>query len=467
MNQNKLHRRGFLKKSAAMTAAGVAVPYFLNSAAAQSAEAKKDKLNIAAIGVGGRGAGISMDAARYGNMVACADVDSGAAEKFAKQLDGKCDLYTDYRKILERPDIDVIICGTPDHWHTKIAIETLKAGKHIYCEKPLTLTIGESKLICQAAKQSDKIFQVGTQQRTEFNRMFLKAVAIARSGRLGDKLHALASVNTATRGEPPAFKDIDPPSTLDWDFWLGQAPKSSFCPKRIGWDFRWWLSYSGGQVTDWGAHHMDIAMWALGGDKTGAIEADGQGEFPLFNADYGINDANDIIDFLNGKKNLPAIYNVAWCFDCDYLLPNGNTIHLTSGNDKTNKDDRGKNEIIIQGDKGKIRVNRGGLTGKLINAINADESEKKWLDEEVAKIYRNMPLKSHMANFFHCIETGELPISDVFTHCNAMNACHMANISMMLKRKLKWDPEKYEFIGDDEANLLTRRAQREPYAIKV
>ncbi len=167
-----------------------------------------------------------------------------------KSVRGNARFTSDYRKILERPDIEVVICGTPDHWHTKIAIETMQADKHIYCEKPLTLTLEESKLIRQTAKEFKKVFQVGTQQRSEFGEAFLKAVAIARSGRLGDKLHAISSVNTADRGGP--FEEKDPPKTLDWDFWLGQAPKVPFSPKRIGWDFRWWLASSGGQVTDWG-----------------------------------------------------------------------------------------------------------------------------------------------------------------------------------------------------------------------
>jgi myo-inositol 2-dehydrogenase / D-chiro-inositol 1-dehydrogenase len=470
MDQINTNRREFLKKSACLTAAGLAVPYFWTSANAQSTESKAGKLNIAAIGVGGRGSGISHDAAKFGNMVACADVDKRASARFAGKYPGKCEIYSDYRKILERPDIDVIICGTPDHWHSKIAIETMQAGKHLYCEKPLTLTIEESKLINQTAKQFNKVFQVGTQQRSEYNEVFLKAVAIARSGRLGDKLHALSSVNTADKGGP--FEEKDPPATLDWDFWLGQIPKVAYSPNRLGWNFRWWLHSSGGQVTDWGVHHNDIALWALGGEDTGVIEAKGEGEFPLFTPEHDINNAKDIIDFLNGKKTLPPYYNVAWCFDCDMLLPNGNTIHLTSGNDKTKLNDKGKNEIIISGDKGKIRVNRGqknngNLTGKIVETIMASETEKQWLEGEVAKLYRNMPRQGHMANFFHCIETGEKPISDVFTHLNSVNSCHMANISMMLKRKVKWDPEKYEFIDDDEANMLMHRQQREPYAIEA
>jgi myo-inositol 2-dehydrogenase/D-chiro-inositol 1-dehydrogenase len=470
MDQLQWNRREFFKKSASLAAAGLAVPYFWTSALGQTEESKNDKLNVAVIGVGGRGSGIGHDAGRFGNIVACADVDRNAAERFAGRYHGKCDIFEDYRKVLDRPDVDVIICGTPDHWHSKIALETMEADKHLYCEKPLTLTLEESKLIKQAAKRFKKVFQVGTQQRSEYGGAFLKAVAIARSGRLGKKLHAISSVNTADKGGP--FPETDPPPNLDWDFWLGQAPKTPFSPNRIGWNFRWWLATSGGQVTDWGAHHNDIALWALGGENTGVIEVEGEGDFPLFTPQYKINKVNDIIDFLNGKITLPPYYNVAWTYNCNMLLPNGNTIFFTSGNDKNKPNDRGKNEIIISGDKGRIRVNRGpngqgSLTGKPVEEIMASESEKKWLDDAVAKLYRNMPRKGHMANFFHCTRTGQLPISDVFTHLNSINSCHMANIAMMLKRKVRWDPEKYEFIGDQQANLLARRHQRKPYAIKA
>ena len=194
-------------------------------------------------------------------MLAVADVNLRHARFFAKEYDGRCEIYQDYRKLLDRKDIDAVTIGTPDHWHVKIAIDAMRAGKHVYCEKPLTLTIDEGKKICQVAKETGTVFQVGTQQRSEFDDMFLKAVVLARSGRLGEKLHALSSVGTGEKGGP--FENSEPPAELDWDFWLGQAPKVPYCKQRCNFDFRWWLEYSGGQVTDWGVHHTDIAMWAL------------------------------------------------------------------------------------------------------------------------------------------------------------------------------------------------------------
>jgi myo-inositol 2-dehydrogenase / D-chiro-inositol 1-dehydrogenase len=444
MSRNSRSRRDFLKTTAGIAGLGMAAPYIFSSTMAVAQEAKNDKLTVASIGVGGRGTDIGRQAADLGNTVACADVHLGNANRFAEPYGGKCQVYQDYRKVLDRKDVEAVTIGTPDHWHVRIALDAMKAGKDVYCEKPLTLTIDESRILCKAVKESGRVFQVGTQQRSEFDRAFLEAVAIVRGGRLGEKIKAKASVGNATAGGP--FANEEPPKELDWDMWLGQAPRVPFCPKRIGWDFRWWLDYSGGQVTDWGVHHTDIALWALGGEATGPIEVECKGEFPL--------GRELMLDYLLGKKSvadLPISFNVAQSFDCTMLLPNGNVINLNSvGND-----------ILIEGDKGHLAVNRGGIKGKLVENIKANADDKKWLDEEVAKLYRGKPIRGHMANFFDCVKDRSLPISDVFTHCNSVNACHMTNISMLLGRKIQWDPAKQEFIGDDEANQLTRRKQRD------
>jgi predicted dehydrogenase len=446
MSQTKANRREFLRRSALVAAAGSAVPYFWTSECAKAAPAN-DKLSVASIGVGGRGTDVGHQAGDLGNMVACADVHLGNANRFAKKYGGRCQVYQDYRKILDRKDVDAVTIGTPDHWHVKISIDAMQAGKDVYCEKPLTLTIAESKAICQAVKATGKVFQVGTQQRSEFNSMFLKAVALARSGRLGTKVHATSSVGGATSGGP--FPTQAPPKELDWDFWLGQAPKVDFCPRRCGWDFRWWFDYSGGQVTDWGVHHTDIALWALGGEETGLAEVTPvSAEFPL--------GRETMLAYLLGQKSIGQLansFNVAHKFDVDMTLPNGNTIKLVSG----------PNELILEGERGKIRVNRGGLTGKPIEELS--DADKKWLDAEVLKLYKGKQPGSHMKNFFECIKDRSLPVSDVYTHCNSVNACHMANIAMLVNRTIRWDQAKGEFVGDSEANSLMSRKQRDPYRI--
>ncbi|MGD9127935.1 MAG: dehydrogenase, partial [Planctomycetia bacterium] len=323
--------------------------------------------------------------------------------------------------------------------------------KDVYCEKPLTLTIGEGKLITEAVKKYDKVFQVGTQQRSEYKLMFLKAVAIAKSGRLGKKLHALASVETGDQGGP--FPTSKPPKTLDWNLWQGQAPFNPYCVERFGFGwFRWWLAYSGGQVTDWGVHHGDIAAWAVGGDQTGPCTIEGKGNFP------GLPKGVNFLDLLAGKlKDLPNKFNVAQNFDVNFTFPNGNTVRLYSG----------RNELIISGEKGKIRVNRGSLTGKPVEEIAASKAERDWLDQEVLKLYKGKKPGNHMQNFFECIRDHSEPQSDVASHVNSVNMCHMANIAMMTGRKLTWDQAAYEFVGDPEANAFINRPQRKGFEIRL
>lgn len=430
---NNTTRRDFLKASSAFAAGAVAMPYLWTSESAIAQDSPIERLYVAAIGNGGRGSGIGHQAGNLGNMIACCDVDKQRAEKFASKYKGNCEPTQDYRKILEREDIDAVTIGTPDHWHVKIAIDAMKSGKDVYCEKPLTLTIDEGKQICKVVKETKKVCQVGTQQRSEYGHHFLKAVVIARSGRLGDNLKALSSVGTAQKGGP--FKESDPPAHLNWEMWLGQAPMTPYIKERTHYQFRWWQEYSGGQVTDWGVHHTDIAMWALGFDNTGPTTIEGTGEF-------------------NKEKDC---YNVAHSFDAMMTFENGHSINLTSG----------KNELIIEGEKGKIRVNRGGLSGKPIEDIAASEEDTEWLNAEVKKLYRGMRMKGHMQNFFDCIKSRELPISDVYTHHRSVSVCHLANIAMLLGRKLKWNPEKENFVDDSDATAMLSREQRKGFEIIV
>jgi predicted dehydrogenase len=239
------------------------MPYFFSAkpGLAFATSSKNDRVPIGLIGAGGMGVGNMKAASKWVDVVAIADADKGRQESANKQLsDGKADLYDDYQEILDRDDIKVLHIATPDHWHTKPLIEAMLAGKDIYCEKPLTLTIDEGKLIRRIQEETGRVVQVGTQQRSTFNR-FVKAIAIVKEGRLG-KIKRL----TATIGGAPASDSIpvaDVPKGLDWDRWLGPAPavdyrasgkkhrgrsKNSNCH----YEFRWWYEYSGGKLTDWG-----------------------------------------------------------------------------------------------------------------------------------------------------------------------------------------------------------------------
>ncbi len=455
MKRAKSSRREFLRKSAGIAAAGAAIPYFWTSETARADDSRLDKPALALIGAGGRGNGIGQQARQLANIVACADVRRGNAERFAGLSRVKCQVYTDYRKVLDRKDVEAILCATPDHWHTKIAVEALRAGKDVYCEKPLTLTIAESKLICKVVRETGRVFQVGTQQRSEYLGAFLEAVAIARSGRLGKKLHALATAETGLSGGP--FTPQPVPADLNWDSWLGQAPKVPYTEKRTSYPFRYWFEYSGGEVTDWGVHQSDIAIWALGGETTGPIEVEGKGEFPL--------GRELMLETLLGKKPfeaLPPRYNTATTYNCTMTLPNGNTINLVSGDNY---------DLLIKGELGHLAVRRAirtsGLRGTFVKNLKQDPEQKRWLDEEVRKLYRGKPIRGHMANFLDCMKDRSLPISNVFTHVNSVNACHMANIAMLLGRKVRWDLKREQFIDDAEADALMSRKQRSPYTLPV
>ena len=454
VNDRHLRRR-FLKSAAGALASGAALPHVLRCGAARAAPAS-ERIGVAAIGVGPRGAAVSHQAGSLGSMTAICDVSRGAAERFAQAYGGKPAIYADYRRVLDRNDVDVVIVGTPDHWHTKICADAMQAGKDVYCEKPLTLTIAEGKLLEQAVRETGAVLQVGTQQRTEYNRWFLETVAIARSGRLGKKLHAVVSLDPApVRGAAQGpFEPREPPADLDWDVWQGPAPARPFTPNRIGWNFRWWWEYSGGQVTDWGIHHADIALWALGAEDSGPEEIEGRGELPP-----GVPADIDVNAYLADPGKLAGMYTAFMRFDCMLRFAGGHTMQLAS---------RG-NEIVLEGDQGRIRVNRGGLTGTPVDAIRASEEDRGWLNREVTRLYRGMRMTSHMGNFFDCVRDRKLPISDVFTHNRAMEIAHTANIAMLLRRTLRWDPARREFKDDAQANAhaIVSRPQREPWTLGV
>ncbi len=438
------NRRDFLKTAAVVTA-GVTAPYVWTRQSAR-AQAANDRLGVASIGVGGRGSGIGHDAGRRGNMVACADIDRSHAERFASKYDGKCEVFADYRKVLDRKDVDIVTIGTPDHWHVKIAIEAMQAGKDVYCEKPLTLTIEEGKQICQVVRETGRVFQVGTQQRSDHR--FLLAIAIARSGMLGGTLKATCSIGGAPSGGP--FATSDPPEGLDWDTWLGQCPVVPYTRERCHSSFRWWLEYSGGKLTDWGAHHVDIAQWGLKKEGTGPIEIEGQGQFPNIPDDF------DPVAFFAGEQTIPNGFNTATQFGIDLRFADDSLIHVQHGPD---------NGIWFEGDQGRIFVNRGKITGKPLDELT--EADKIRLNEDIVELYKGKDRRGHMQNFFDCVADRGEPVSDVYSHHRELTSCHLCNIAMLLKRKLRWDPEKEDFIGDQQASALVGRPRREPYTIDV
>ena len=457
-------RRGFLASSAT-TAAAVTVPYFFSTprTLGDETKAKNDRVAIGLIGAGGMGVGNLRSAAKWIDVMAIADVDSGRAASACQSLSGgKAAVYDDYRKILERKDIDVLHIATPDHWHTKPLVEAMLAGKDVYCEKPLTLTIDEGKLIRKIQKQTGRVVQVGTQQRSTFP-LFVKAMAIVAEGRLG----RIKKVQAAIGGAPssPAIPVASAPKELNWDRWLGPAPAAEYRffqgPAVVGkdgkehrpgantnghYEFRWWYEYSGGKLTDWGAHHVDIATWALmlNGQSAGPTGISGTATHP--------------VTFKDGMPVERDRYNTATAFQFTADFPGGTQMVIRHDTD---------NGVLIEGEKGTIFVNRGKLTGAAVDALKDDPLP----EDALAKVYKNLPMEgneraAHWANFLHCVKTRLEPISDVHSHMKMLNICHLAGIAARLGRSVAWDDAAERITGDEQANAMLVRPYRKGYEIE-
>ncbi len=251
---NQVHtRRKFLGRSALGLGAGLLTPYFSLARAAEDRPggSKNDRLRLGAIGMRYQGSVITEKALAHGDLLAIADVDREVADKAKEQFGGKADLYEDYRALLDRNDLDVVLIGTPDHWHAKMIIDACRAGKDVYCEKPLTLTVDEGKRIGQVVRRTGRIVQVGSWQRSDHR--FRLAAEMVRSGRIGKLSKVTVVLGKNVQGGP--FQASTPPAHLNWDRWQGQTPDVAYIKERCHYTFRWWYAYSGGQMTDWGAHH--------------------------------------------------------------------------------------------------------------------------------------------------------------------------------------------------------------------
>lgn len=455
MSQHSTNRREFLKATAATTT-GILLPYTLlgSRTCADETKSPNARPRVGCIGTGSMGSGDARAAKKYGDIVAVCDVDQQRVSKAAadpKIGDGKAQTYEDYRKLLDRKDIDIVTISTPDHWHTKILIDALKAGKDAYCQKPLTLTIEEGKLIGKTVRATRRVVQVGTQQRSEDGNKFLIAVALCHSGRLGKIQRVTAAIGGGDKGGP--FKKEQPPKNLNWDTWLGQTPKVEYIKERCHYQFRWWYEYSGGKLTDWGAHHVDIGQWAIGMDHSGPISIDPAA-------------VTHPVVFKNGYPTVDDRYNTATAFQVKCAFANGVEMlicnKITGDVDFINDRDKG-NGILIEGDKGAIFVSRGKLAGKPVEDLKANPLP----GDALTKLRKGKRLDSHMGNFIECVRDRAVPVSDVFTHHRILTTCHLANVAMRLGRKLTWDPETEQIVGDTEANTWQHRDQRKGYEIKA
>ncbi len=436
MAKHPANRRDFLKHtSGALLAGGIAPGLFAASAVAdEKPRSVNERLGIGAIGLRYQGSVIALKAQAHGDIVAVCDVDSHVKNQARAAFGSTPRIFEDYRDLLKRKDVDVVTIGTPDHWHTKMVIDACRAGKDIYCEKPLTLTINEGKLLTKVVKETGRVVQVGSWQRSDHR--FRLAAEMVRQGRIG-KLQRVDVVLGKNKVGGP-FARVKPPNNLNWELWQGQTPNTAYIQERCHYTFRWWYAYSGGQMTDWGAHHLDIAQWGIGSYPV-AIET--SAKFP---------------------KTADG-YDVAIDFHVKYTYANG--VEMTVA-------DNGRNGIMFTGTEGRIFVNRGSITGKPVEDLKNNplprtkfelyDFDNVYRPERVGKLDA---IVNHMGNFFDCVHSRKTPVSDVVSQHRSVSTCHLANISMHVGRSLEWDPEKETFIGDSEANRLLSREQRDGYEI--
>ncbi|MFO0941163.1 MAG: Gfo/Idh/MocA family oxidoreductase [Pirellulales bacterium] len=447
-------RRQFLQTFAAGSAA-VFVPSTLRAAGYTS---PNDRPVFATIGLRNQGWEITNKSFKFADFAAMADVDANVLganlEKAEKKQSKKPDGYKDYRNILDRKDINAVMIATPDHWHTKIAVEAMYAGKDVYCEKPLTLTIAEGKLIEKVVKETGRVFQVGTMQRTESDQRFLQAIALIRDGRIGKVKKVTCGINGMEAS--PVIPEAPVPEGLDWELWLGPAPKVTYrsLPQlREGYgggvplfsnchySFRNWHEYSGGKLTDWGAHHVDIACWALGAGDTGPSK--------VTPVEYKLP-----VEYKDGHPLVADQYNAATSFKIQVDMPGGVEMIITS---------EGDNGILFEGTNGKFFVNRGKISGKPVE----DLKEKPLPDGAIEAVYGGKVSANHTANFIEAMQSRKQPISDVWSHNRMLEICHLSNIAMRLGRALQWDPVKREIVGDVQANSFLSRENRKGYEVKI
>jgi predicted dehydrogenase len=436
--KNAITRRHFVQGAAATA---LSLPIIATGSAAgadQKATTPSERLTLGFIGVGTMNRGHLGHFLGVGDVqvVAVCDVDTNRRENAKKTVEKRyadkqkngthkgCAAYTDFRELLARKDIDAVVIATPDHWHAIPVIEACKAGMDIYCEKPLSLTIREAKTMRDAVRKYGRVFQTGSQQRSD--KEFRLACELVRSGRIGKLKTVYVNV-----GGPSRWCDLPEETAepgLDWDRWLGPAPKrpynSVLSPRGVHKHFPNWRNYreySGGMMTDWGAHHFDIAQWALGMDESGPIEI-----IPP--------------DDPKAQKGLKYVY------------ANGVVVH------HADKDDSGKSVrgLTFVGSDGKVFVDRGYLASDPADII------KQPLGAHDVRLYQS---PGHQRDWLECVRSRRRPLCDVEIGARSVTVCHLGNLAYWNHRKLRWDPQHWQFVDDIEANHWLDREHRDPWQL--
>jgi predicted dehydrogenase len=386
-----------------------------------------ERIRVGAIGVGGRGALLLEQIPESAQIVAAADCNEPRALAFREKVKGDWPVYSDYRKILDRNDIDAVIVATGEFQRVKPCIEACLAGKDVYAEKPLSLYIQEGRALVTAARKTKRVVQVGTQQRSmEINRV---ACELIRNGGLGKILEVRAIAYEGPQTSPASMPDAETiPPGLDWNLWLNQAAERPFNSKWMGW--MQWRDFAGGQMTNWGAHGVDQIQWALGMDATGPVELE-----PLSSG-------------LNGQVRMKYANGVV----VNFVIEPG-------------KGPMGGAVFVCE--KGKLEINRNKFTSnppeialELRKQLDIAEEERKWSDDLAL-----WQARWHMQNWLDCIKSRALPVADVEIGHRSISVCHLANITRELDRPLRWDPSNESFLGDPQANGLLTRQRRKGFEL--
>jgi predicted dehydrogenase len=438
-----------LKKEESMDRRQFVSTMALGAAAYSRVLGANERINVGIIGAGGQGRG---DWGRFikqpeVNPVAVCDVYKPHLEKGLAMANGRAQGYKDFRKLLERKDVDAVIVATPDHWHALPTIMACQAGKDVYVEKPLALTIQEGRAVVNAARKYQRVVQTGSQQRS--GEHYARAVELVRGGKLGKIAHITAG---HIRNSMPGFgryQDEPPPPELDWDMWLGPAPYRPYNKLRCTYNFRWFWDYSGGQMTNWGAHNLDIARWAMNVRSPISVAA--------FGGRFALDDGGETPDVQEVIYQFPG-FVLTW----SVREVNG----MSSGG------------FDFHGTKGNLSLSRGGFkvtaekwattddaeeTGK---KKKVDKDDKKKMTEEMTDPGSEQPV-AHVRNFLDCVKSRKRPNADVEEgHLSAI-LCHLGNIATRLGRSLKWDAEKEEIVGDGDANRWLSKEYRKPWVLPV
>jgi predicted dehydrogenase len=435
MANRNVSRRQFLRDAAGISAGIVGFPYIISSSAlgADGASPPSERIVMGCIGVGSQGTGNMQNflgKRKDAQVVAVCDVDkrnAGNAKSLVDRAYGNsdCVIYRDFREIIARKDIDALSLAMPDHWHSIPVVLAAEAGKDMYGEKPLARTIHEAKVMRDTVNRYGRIWQTGSWQRSVAN--FHHGAELVRNGRIGKITRVEVGLPTGGGGGNPPVSA--PPEGLDWDFWLGPAPWTPF--RKYGgsaphWDWRWIMDYSGGQLTDWAGHHIDIAHWGLGFDDTGPVEIEGKGVYPK-----------------DGIFNVPTEYK----FTCKYA----NGLEMVVANDRQVPKGMG---TVWYGEKGWVHVDRGR------QATNPPELWNETIGPNEDRLYESL---DHHQNFLDCVKSRKKTITPIEVACRSISVGLLGEIAMLLERKVRWDPVKEEFVNDPEASRLLSRPMRAPW----